>query len=303
MIGLSKHKLKVIAVILVLLAIITLTISIGMNHPSFQTFLGKIRYYDQRCVDSQGVFAFYNVGNADASLIYTNQTIGFVDVGFRESIGVLTKNLSELKTDSLDFVVLSHPHSDHAGGYLELIKHVKIKRLFIRKYTQKDFENLSLYNEILNASQKEGIEVIYVTHGMNVHIGDISLLFFDGSHSSVDENHNSLLVKAKIGNTECLYTGDAGKQVEQYLLSLGCDLSAEILKVGHHGSNSASSQEFLQTVSPLYSVISVGYNQYDHPHKETIHHLIETGCTTYRTDICERILFEVKDAAIDVTVE
>ena len=303
MIDYNKNKPKILTLLLAVLAIICLVITIGINNPSFRLFLGKIRYLDQRCQDTDGVFAFLNVDNADASLIYTNQAIGLIDAGLSDTVEVITRNLSELKTESLDFVVISHPHSDHAGGYLELIKQVQVKRLFIGKYNENDFENISLYNEIIKVSNEKGIEVIYATHGMDVRIGDISLFFFDASHSSADENHNSLLVKVKIGSKSCLFAGDAGEEAERYLLSLGSDVAADILKVGHHGSNTASSEEFIKAVSPMYSVISVGYNQYGHPHIETIHRLAAFGCATYRTDICDRIMFKIDDTGINVMVE
>ncbi len=303
MIDFSKYKQKVIVVFIIILAIICLLITLGTNNQSFRSFLGNVRFSYQRCVDSDGAYAFYNVDNADASMVYTNRTIGLIDTGLKETVGVITRHLSDLKTKTLDFVVISHPHSDHAGGYLELLKQIEIKRLFIVKYDQNAFENISLYNEIIKISREKGIEIIYATHGTNIKIGDISLLFWDGSHSSTDENHNSLLVKVQIGKTSCLYTGDAGKQAESYLLSLGCDVSADILKVGHHGSNTASSKDFLQAVTPLYSIISVGYNEYGHPHQETLERLMNIGTKVYRTDICEKILFEVQDDIIDVTVD
>lgn len=296
-------KKKTVVIVLVIIAILCLVITFGSRNGSFRDFLGKVGYTYQRCGNSQGVFAFYNVENADASFVYTNQSIGLIDTGLKETAGILLKNLNKLNVNTLDFVVITHPHSDHAGGYLELIKEIQVKRLFIGLYTQKDFNNISLYNEIIKTSNQMGIELIYVTYGLTVTLGDIHLQFYDGSHSSSDENHNSLLVKATIGSKSCLYTGDAGQQAELLLLNLGCDLKADILKVGHHGSNSASSEAFLQAVSPNYSVISVGFNDYGHPHPETIHRLAEADTRVYRTDICEKILFQVQENTVGVTVE
>ncbi len=198
------QKIKIGIAFLVILAIVCCVITFGVGGESLQSFLKNVHYTNQRCGSSQGVFGFYNVNNADASMVYTNDNIGLIDTGLKETAGVLTQTLSQFQTDTLDFIVISHPHSDHAGGYLEIIKTIKVKRLFIGMYSAAEFKNLSLYNEIIKVSDQIGIEIVYVTHGMNVKIGGISLQFFQATSSSDDENHNSLLVKVTIGNTNCL---------------------------------------------------------------------------------------------------
>ncbi len=298
-----KMKPQFMVLIFVLVAIICLIIALFCNNQVFKSFLSNIRFSQQRCGGSQGVFAFYNVDNADASFVYTNNEIGLIDTGLTETSGVLVREIERFNTNTLDFVVISHPHDDHASGYLELIKTITVKKLFIGQYSQNNFKNIFLYNEIIRVSNEKDIEVIYVTHGLNVKIGGIQLLFFDTPKSSTEENNNSLLVKVTVGNTDCLYTGDAGESVEKFLLSLECNLKADILKVGHHGSTTASSSEFLRAVMPKYSVVCVGYNEYGHPHQDTIERLKNVDTTVYRTDICEKILFQVHENAIDVVVE
>ncbi len=300
----NKRKSRITRIVsfgLALIAVLSLLVVFCNPNGKFYQFLGDIGIVHKRCDTSQGGFAFYNVGNGDASCVYTNQAVGLIDTGTELMAGSLIEHIKELKTSTLDFVVLSHPHNDHAGGYLHLLKEFTIKRLFVHDCFITDFSNVSLYQEILEQSLQAGTEICYVTHGMTVKIGGISMTFYDAMRG-VDENQRSLVVDVEIGDKNCLYTGDIGFPIEHQLLRMGHSLKSDILKVGHHGSVDASSTEFLKAVLPEYAVVSVGQNNYGHPSRETAKRIEVAGAKLYRTDICHKILFSVENQELSVSV-
>ena len=132
---------------------------------------------------------------------------------------------------------------------------------------------------------------------------DVVLNFYEQATLVEDENDNSLIVKASAGGVSCLYMGDAGHLVENRLMLHNCDLKADILKVGHHGSSDATGQEFIKSVGPKYAVISVGANQYDHPSDEVIARLQKTNVQLYRTDVCSKITFYATEKQWEVMVD
>ncbi|MBR3844357.1 MAG: hypothetical protein IKM39_02490, partial [Clostridia bacterium] len=156
---------------------------------------------------------------------------------------------------------------------------------------------------MIEQSLAAGTEICYVTHGMQVEIGGIFLRFYDYTYDTKDENQRSLIVLATVGDKKCLYMGDAGFYIEEQMLRMGMSIEADILKVGHHGSNDASSHQFLSAVSPDYAVICVGQNTYGHPSLETTKRIENVETMIYRTDICNSVTFTVHQESLDVSVE
>ncbi len=296
-------KPRIVVLCFVVLAFISVFVALGNQIPWIHNFLGAARVLPQRCGNAEGAFAFYNVGNADASCVYTNNEIGLIDTGIGDKAGTIIKRMKDLKVEALDFIVISHPHDDHAGGYLHIIQEITVKKLFILSYSENDFENPTLYHEVIRQSIENGIEIHYITHGMQVQIGGIHMSFYSLIHGVSEENNRSLIVKATIGESSCLYMGDAGEEIENRLLMQGYSIHSTILKVGHHGSKTASSASFLQAVQPTYAVISVGYNEYGHPAEETLNRISSVGATIYRTDVCNDVIFYAKDKTVDILVQ
>ncbi len=255
-----------------------------------------------RCAEDQGAFAFYRVGNGDASAVYTNQVIGLVDTGTEFFSRSLQSELLELTDSHLDFVVISHPHDDHAGGYFDLLEHFTIDRLFIRSYLPEQLGNWEYYQSIIDSSRAKNVEIIHPKDRDLVTIGDISIQFYSPSFFTEDENERCLLTRVTVKESSCLYTGDCGLLTEEYLLTEGYEVNAEILKVGHHGSGLTTSDRFLSAVSPNYAVICVGSNHYGHPAPEILDKLRNSHIPFYRTDSLDKIVFSAGGPELLVTM-
>ena len=289
----------ILLAVLLFIAIISVNVLVfDLSPRQVYSFFGAD---NSRCKGSVCCFSFCNVGNGDSSLIYTEQAMGVVDFGVEDYAYSLSDKVSALTESPLDFAIISHPHSDHAGGFEVVAKTVGIRCLYIREYTSEQLEDYAYYEKILRVAEAYGIRVIHPRNNDVVQIGDITLNFYAPDFYTTDENERSLVVKATIGSRSCLYVGDSGFSTEAVLMENDFDIKADILKVGHHGSKKGSSQRFLKAVNPLYAVISVGYNSYGHPAPEVTGRLTKEGIPFYRTDGYQQIIFSVEQA--DLTVQ
>ena len=176
--------------------------------------------------------------------------------------------------DHLDYLILTHGDYDHAGMAINLIKNFKINNLVLNK------ENNSLENKIIKSFNKN---IINISSG-TIKINNINLIFLNDLNAH-NENDDSLIIYTNIENKNILLMGDASKESEKYLLNTYNLPKMDILKVGHHGSDTSSSKKFIQTVSPNISLISAGKNNiYGHPHQITLKNLKNSKIFTTKND-------------------
>ena len=194
---------------------------------------------------------------------------------------------------SLDYVVATHPHEDHIGGMSVILNDFPIAH-FIDSgypYTSKTYENM------LTTIDSKNIPFTTVKRGDKIDFASgivVEVLNPGNSYFTDDLNQNSVVLKVTDGDVSFLLMGDAGIEAENAIINDGYNVDADILKVGHHGSRTASGSSFINAVSPVVSVIEVGEgNQYDHPHVETLETL-QKDSTVYRTD---------DDGTVTVTTE
>ena len=176
--------------------------------------------------------------------------------------------------DHLDYLILTHGDYDHAGMAINLIKNFKINNLVLNK------GNNSLENKIIKSFNKN---IINISSG-TIKINNINLIFLNDLNAH-NENDDSLIIYTNIENKNILLMGDASKESEKYLLNTYNLPKMDILKVGHHGSDTSSSKKFIQTVSPNISLISAGKNNiYGHPHQITLKNLKNSKIFTTKND-------------------
>lgn len=235
----------------------------------------KAEYTDMRLhfIDvGQGDSTFIELGNGQTMLIDAgNPENGYEIAGYIKGLGYA----------EINYVVATHPHSDHIGGMSTVLQSFAIGDMYMpgQAHTSQTFENL------VDTIANENITLHKAKAGVNVLDDDrikIDILApFNDEYSNL--NNCSAIVRVKYGNTVAIFTGDAEAQIESQILNSGID--ADILKVGHHGSDTASSESFISAVSPKTAVISCGkYNSYGHPHDETLARLDKAGADIYRTD-------------------
>ena len=231
---------------------------------------------------------FLDVGQGDAILIKTpgGQNI-LIDGGpDKTAVRRLGENLAWWDKQ-IDLMILTHPHDDHATGLTEVLKRYRVKRIL---YTGAA-HNTPNYLAWLRTVQDKKAPLTIIDKEQTIVLGENARLEILYPVESLlnkilsDLNDSSIVVKLIYGQNRFLLTGDAGLEIEKILLAGGVDLSADVLKVGHHGSQYSSSQEFLEKVKPQIAVIEVGKdNDFGHPNLRIIKRLERIGARIFRTD-------------------
>ncbi|MBI5078995.1 DNA internalization-related competence protein ComEC/Rec2 [Candidatus Saganbacteria bacterium] len=207
--------------------------------------------------------------------------IGMTD---RVGKGIVLPFLHRKGINRLDLVILTHPHADHLGGLNEVLEEIKVDQVLDNGQTYdsdayRRFRSLIEANKIKYSAAQAGQVIDFG--------GNLKGFVLNPIYPPLNEaNSDSVVMRLVYGNISFLFTGDAGKETEERMLQLsGCDLHSKILKVGHHGGEAATSDEFLKAVAPETAVISAGrHNRYRHPHASTFIKLAENGVKIYRTD-------------------
>lgn len=241
---------------------------------------------------------FIDVGQADSILIECNNHNMLIDAGNNEDGEKLASYLKKQNINHFDYVFATHPHEDHIGGMDDIIKQIKIDNFYMPDVitTTRTFE------DVLDALEEKGIyyQVPDIDEEMNLSDAIIKVLYVGNNVSNLNES--SVVLKLEYGNISFLLTGDATSEVENKIIDK--NLKSEVLKVGHHGSNYSTSDDFLKKVSPKYAVISVGKNNvYKHPSNDVLNKLEKTSAKIYRTDEKGSIIFTSDGNNIEVTSE
>lgn len=225
---------------------------------------------------------FIDVGQADCILIEQDSKYMLIDAG-NNGDGKLVKNyLLKEGIKSLDYVIGTHPHEDHIGGLDYVINDFKIGKIYLPKATS----TTKTFQDVVTAMKNKGLKAALPKPGETFNLGSATCTILAPNSSDYkDLNNYSIVVKLEFGSSSFLFTGDAEDISEKEILAKGFDVKADVLKVGHHGSRSSTTNEFLSKVNPKYAVISCETgNDYGHPHKETMDKLKGKNIPVYRTD-------------------
>lgn len=259
------------------------TTPIPISDEQTQTEQLSIKYIEKPFYVDMKVH-YIDVGQGDCEFIeLANGQTMLIDAGNAENgreIVSYVKNLPN-QYSNIDFVIATHPHADHIGGMAEVLNSFEIGKM----YMPKALTTTETFSNLLNTIEVRGIDLYTAKAGVNITTSEnisVDLLApIADSYSKL--NNYSAVVKITYGETVFLFTGDAEQEVENSILSTEVD--ADILKVGHHGSNTSSSDSFIKAVSPSVAIISCGAgNSYGHPDSETLATLKNSGATIYRTD-------------------
>ena len=247
---------------------------------------------------------FIDVGQGDAILVDLGDTEVLIDGGDR-SPGV-TAYLEDYVNGSLEVMIATHPHADHIGGLIEVLDDFDVEEIWLNG----DTSTSKTYSDFITKVNAEGAEVyeatwrhtivtrglmVYVLNQLGLRFIAVGGLMFDVLNPRgplVDDiNNNSIVLMMSYCDTDFLFMGDAEEEAESSMIAAGALANIDILKVGHHGSRSSSSQAFLNIVRPEVAIYMAGEdNQYGHPHPETITALEAIGAEIYGTDVCGTII-------------
>ncbi len=227
------------------------------------------------------VARFLDVGQGDAALVTCDGHSMLIDGGPSSASSKLYSVLKAEGIDALDYVIASHPDADHIGGLAGALHAAKAGRVFCSS-TSSDTKTY----ETFASTVLDGGGVVEVpSTGTTLPLGGASVSFIGPVVRFGDDNNDSLVVKVTYGETSMLFMGDAEMSAEQTLLDEGVDVRADVLKVGHHGSQTSSSPFFVEEVDPEFAVISVGENSYGHPDENVLAMFGRMGVNVLRTDV------------------
>lgn len=235
---------------------------------------------------------FIDVGQGDCTLVTCGDTALLFDSGESSESQKVINYLKNKGIEDIDCCVATHPHSDHIGSMYKVLSEFKIGDVIMPVIPENIIPTTKAYEKFLTAVSENAENVYPAEVGKTYTYGDLKIQIFAPVNDYDDLNNMSVVSKVTYKNTSVMITGDAETTAEKDILKNRYDYSADIIKLGHHGSRTSSSEAWLKAVNPQYAVISCGLNNdYGHPHSQTLKRLDKLGIEYFRTDVLGDIVF------------
>jgi len=243
---------------------------------------------------------YIDVGQADAALVICDGNYMLIDGGNDEDSSLIYSYLTKQNVKKLHTIVCSHAHEDHVGGLPAAVHNFEFETVYA-PVRENDIDSYRSFKEKIIS---KGKSITNPKPGDSFNFGCSVVEFLGPMYDTTDLNNTSLVLKITYGSTSFLFTGDAEREVEQDILNKGFDLSATVLKVGHHGGATSTTYPFLREVMPEYAIISVGKNnQYHHPTEDVLSRLRDADVTVYRTDLNGDIIAKSDGKNVTITTK
>ena len=297
----SKYSLNInisyMNIIMVVLYYVILICALNKSKNIVYFLIYFLLLLNFKYLDNSFILTIFDVGQGDSMLITFpfNDTNILLDTGgnYHSNLSkkVLIPSFKSRKIKKIDYLILSHGDYDHMGEAINLVENFKVEKVIF---------NCGEFNELEQGLIKvlDKKKIPYYSCIQELNINDNKLYFLNNKDYD-NENDNSSVIYTKLNNHKFLFMGDAGVEVEQDLIEKYNLQDIDVLKVGHHGSNTSSSKEFIDETNPKYSIISVGKNnRYGHPNKEALENL--SNSKIYRTDIDGSIMFKIKNNKLKI---
>ncbi|MBR4554662.1 MAG: MBL fold metallo-hydrolase [Ruminococcus sp.] len=253
---------------------------------------GSLLFKQPAAPDASDSVRFIDVGQGDCTLCVSDGQAMLIDSGESDGRDSVIAYIRSLDIPALDCVVITHPHSDHMGEMADIIKSFDVGRVIMPDIPDRLAGSTASCDKLIKAADRRGVGIDRISRDESFEVGNFGVKIYAPAELSEDINDDSLVVRITHGENSFLVTGDCGEQEEKGLIARGAELRADVLKVGHHGSTSASSEIFLAAVRPSYAVISCGAdNDYGHPSEKTLVKLSALAGKTYITRDCGTVTF------------
>lgn len=295
----NGKKLNKKLLYIIVLVIISICSALGYN--TFDDFAGT----DKNDTQSDFQVHYIDVGQGDSSLIICDGKTLLIDAGENGHETDIINYLRRLGIKRLDYIIVTHQHSDHIGGMPEVIEEFGADNIIMPKLTKAQTPTNSTYRAFLEAIKDSDAKVISAKVGASYSLGSATFnIYGPVTDDAEDINSMSVVTKVTYGENSFLFSGDAESDEEIEVVESGADIDADVYKMGHHGSYTSSSKEFLSAVTPEICIISCGTdNDYGHPHDTALKRVKKYTNEIYRTDICGSIVVESDGVNLNVSYE
>lgn len=261
--------------------------------PTWNELLGIQTPISDAVAEGEAKVHFIDVGQGDSELIVTENKAILIDSGEWQYAGTVSQYIKALGIDKLDYVICTHPHSDHIGSMYSVIAEIDTDTVIMPRVQESMIPTTKTYTRLLESIEDNDIKVQYADPGSKITLEEGCYIEILSPVEDYDDlNNYSIACRFIHGGNVFLFTGDIEKKAESDILNFGADVRADVIKVPHHGSSTSSSYAFVKAVNPKYAVFEVGSpNDYGHPHKETVETYTAQGCVFLRTDVNGSIVF------------
>lgn len=271
--------------------------NIEQNNEEIETSTSELN--EEQNLEGELLLTMIDVGQADSFFLKQGEHTLLIDCGTRSTGSDVVEYLKNQGITKIDYVFGTHPHEDHMGGMYEVITNFEIGKIILPKVEAGEVTT-NWYMKLINEIATGNYTLEYVGLGAIYKLGDATIKVIGPIEKpSGNLNNYSTVLKVTFGEMDVIMTGDAEKDVEAAILKSNENIEAEILKVGHHGSDTSSSTDFLDAIKPQYALISTKVcNKYNHPTKETMLNLQERNITVYRTDECGTVIATITQNSV-----
>ncbi len=286
---------KRILVVTALIVILLMAVSDTFGFVSYEDMMVFLGLRPPVFTTAELSVHFIDVGQGDSTLIISGDRTVLIDAGDSEGGQAVRSYLVSQKVDHLDYIIATHPHSDHTGGIETVLESFETGTLLIPVFSEngKSEDDLYAWHELNRTAEAAGIAMTEAVPGMALDLGISSLSVLAPSGDYDEINNYSVVTELVHGDNSFLITGDAETESEADMLKSGVLEDIDVLKAGHHGSSTSTGSEFLEIVKPEYAVISCGAgNSYNHPSASVMKRLGEYGVRVFRTDLQGSIIAE-----------
>lgn len=259
---------------------------LSLNIPSWSDLFSEAGLRSNSLAQKQPLsIHFIDVGQGDCIFINAEQGNILIDAGERGNSDTVIRYLRNFNVSTLDYIIVTHPDSDHIGSMPEVIEAFDVRKIVMPYIIKKNIPTTKIFEKLLYVIKSSGAKVIAATPGDKYDIGDVKITALGPVSQNEDLNNMSVVIRVELGKTSFLLAGDAEMEEELDIIKNGDTLKSDVLKAGHHGSKSSSSYEFLKAVLPHYVIISCGKeNSYGHPNTEALDRFRFIGAEVFRTD-------------------
>lgn len=224
---------------------------------------------------------FIDVEQGDATLIKADGHAMLIDSGENDKGTAVQLYLKKQGVEQLDYLILTHTDSDHIGGADVIISKLDIGQIFLSDFKKDN----TTYRELMDSMKYKNMTYSTPEVGAEYELGGAVFTIIAPNDTYEDPNNSSIALILDYGENSFLFSGDCEEEAEQDILANGMNLDVDVYQVGHHGSRNASTEEFLDAMSPEYAVISCAEgNSYGHPHAKTLNNLRARKIRVFRTD-------------------